>query len=283
MKITFHGVRGSTPTPEADRLDWGGETTCFLVESRGGTRIVVDAGTGIRRLGRELIREEPGPIWLLLTHFHLDHLMGLVAFAPFYTPGWRLEIMGSGAAHNTEGRLRQLLASPFWPVGVDEALAEVSFQDLDRCHGGEEGLEIGDLQIRWAPVAHPQGCTAFRFDETGPGGGALAIATDMEWPREKKLREGSPPLVTLLSHNRPVDLLVVDSHFTDLEYRQHAGWGHSSPAHALELKEVTGARRVYLTHHAPEHDDPFLDRMAEDCGPLDLRLARQGDCVEVKP
>ncbi|MBN2056971.1 MBL fold metallo-hydrolase [bacterium] len=277
MRITFHGVRGSVPTCAATHQAWGGHTTCILVEVDGHGPIVFDAGTGAHVLGEQLAGTSASPIHMLFTHYHLDHVAGFPAFKPLYEKDRDIRLLGPGRP--SLDPLFRLLDHPYWPVRRREVPCRLTAGVLLPSAAGGMQLMPG-LSLRWTVVAHPQGCVAYRLDHAS--GASFALATDIEWPVERRRHGGDSPLVRLLAEPRPVNLLVFDAHFTDQEYPHHQGWGHSTPSHAGELLARCGVTACYLTHHAVEHDDTMLNALADECSERGLRLARQGETVEVQ-
>ena len=206
--------------------------------------------------------------------------MGLTSFAPMFTKGWDIHISACGSQREAEQKLRNLLSSPYWPVGLDDIPAKVTFHGFPEATQHSPSLVLGDLSISWAPIAHPQGCCAYRFDDGS--GTSLVIATDMEWPEEKKMGIMESPLIKLMNRGEPVGLLVLDCQFDDQEYKSRQGWGHSCPAHALEIVEAGKPGKTTLTHHSPLHNDEFLDKLDRYCRSKGLQLARQNQSREVE-
>ena len=181
MRITFYGVRGTSPVIGADFLKYGGETTSVLIEGEGGERIILDGGTGLRKLGNRLVEEnaEPG-LLLLMTHYHLDHLMGLPAFAPLYNEKWKI----TASAPIRDGRsveevLTEIFSNPFWPLQVETLPARLDFLTLSGSTS-DKAFHYGDLLIRWVPLHHPGGSTAYRVDEPATSS-SFVFATAVEW------------------------------------------------------------------------------------------------------
>ncbi|MCX7008471.1 MAG: MBL fold metallo-hydrolase, partial [Kiritimatiellaeota bacterium] len=180
MKFIFGGVRGTSPVAHADFLKYGGETTCVLIEGRGGEKIVIDAGTGLRAFGGHLTAGAAGAeVLLLMTHYHLDHLMGLPSFALLYNEAWTVEIAAPRReAFEPNEVVRRILSKPFWPIQLDKLQARLKFTTLPAAAGSIRRYR--GLEIRWCAVHHPEGCHAYRVDEPATGT-SVVFATDMEW------------------------------------------------------------------------------------------------------
>lgn len=282
MKVFLAGVRGTAPVTGPAFARYGGATTCLLVEGGRDARILVDAGSGARAAGARLL-ERPGrgrAVLVLLTHYHLDHLIGLPGLAPLYRPGWRVDFAAPRRAGVTAAAVvRKLLGPPFWPVGVDRLPARVRCVTLPGRVSAAPRPYRG-LTVRWCALPHPDGCTAYRVDEPATGT-ALVVATDCEW------RAATPRDRAALRHlcraPRPADLLLCDGHYTPAEYARHRGWGHNSWRDAAELAAETGARRLWIVHHAPDRTDRELDlirRAARRAWP-GVEWAREGRALDL--
>ncbi len=254
MKIYFGGVRGTSAVAQADFLKFGGETTAVLVEGRAGERVVLDAGTGLRALGSRLIAGTARPeALLLMTHYHLDHLMGLPAFDLLYNKAWTVEI----AAPRREALepaevVRRILSKPFWPMQLDKLHAKLKFTTLPAT---DAVRHYRSLELRWCAVHHPEGCHAYRVDEPASGA-SLVFATDMEWRASTEAERRDFLNLCLLP--KPARLLVMDGQFSRATYTRFKGWGHSTWEDCLEVAQKAGVREVLITHHAPQNNDAQL-------------------------
>jgi phosphoribosyl 1,2-cyclic phosphodiesterase len=252
VRIKVWGARGSVPTPGPSSNRYGGNTSSLQVTLSDGRLLVLDAGSGIRNLGLRLAGRARR-IDVLLTHLHLDHIQGLLFFAPFFVPDAEIVIWGPPAAETLRDRLARYLSPPLTPVHLHELPARISFR---ACPEGE--WEIGPARIQAALVAHPRPTLGYRITE---GDTSLCYIPDQE------LGLGSP-LSVRERHSLPgfdlahgVSLLVHDCQYTDDEYPSHIGWGHSRLGDVLQFARLTEAQRVLLFHHDPLHDDEQLDRL----------------------
>lgn len=257
MKVTLFGVRGTSPVTEPGFAVYGGETTSVLIEGRGGEKIAIDAGTGMRILGNRLNGSSPdGSLLLLMTHYHLDHVMGLPSFSLLYEKGWKVAVTApkkGGLA--AEEVMPKILDKPFWPLQIENLEAMVAFSTLEGV-SSEEPLKVGELEVRWAPLHHPGGSTAYRIDGPSPGESFL-FATDVEWGESSP--EEKTAFKRLAAEGGPPGLLVFDGQFAVDNYEKYKGWGHSAWEEAVEVARESGARRLLVTHHSPRSDDRRLE------------------------
>lgn len=255
MKVTFFGVRGTSPVIGQEFREYGGETTSVLVEGERGEKIVFDAGTGLRNIGERLLKEEVDPsLLLLMSHYHLDHVVGLPSFSPFYNGDWRI----TAAAPIMDGRsvdevLDRVFAEPFWPLQVETLPARFDFLTLSN-----GPLRWGGLTIRWAPLHHPGGATAYRIDEPATNA-SFVFATDVEWNESTDAEMEA--FKNLCADPAPPDLLVFDGQYSDDNYGTYRGWGHGTWQTAAAVAGAVQAERLLVTHHDPAHDDNYLDEI----------------------
>ena len=242
LLLKFWGVRGSTPTPQAENLEFGGNTPCVEVRS-GSDVLILDAGTGLRMLGRALTEENPEkPIVLnvFLTHFHWDHIQGLPFFSPAYGDANALTYYSGTAGKNLRTILDGHMAAPYFPVQFQELVACRSFRAV-----GNEPVKIGSMSVTAFPLNHPQGAAGYRIESPQ---GVIVYATDLE--------HGDTKLDSVLrDHATGADVLIFDSQYTPEEYEQHRGWGHSTWLEGTRVARDAGVGQLILFHHDPWHTD----------------------------
>jgi phosphoribosyl 1,2-cyclic phosphodiesterase len=242
LSVRFLGVRGSIPTP-GPLTTAGGNTSCVEVTA-GDTRIILDAGSGLRTLGDERMAHGPHHSTILLSHLHWDHVCGLPFFTPIYVPGHRVEIAtGPNGVMSTQDAIRSLFKAPFFPVDFADIANQVSVREL----GGNDRFTIGDITITLARLNHPDPVYGFRLEH---GGHSIVYATDTEHfacvdPTLKKLAAGA-------------DILIYDAQYTPDEYPTKVGWGHSTWQAGAELARTAGVRQLVLFHHDPSRSDVAL-------------------------
>ncbi len=278
MNIFFGGVRGTAPRAAPGYTRYGGHTTCLLVSGQQGEILVIDAGSGIQEINRHLLESDRRDLLLLLTHLHLDHIMGLPTLSPLYDPDWRVRMLAGGHTGAHLARVvDRVTTPPVWPISLADMGAEVDLAD----HVPDAGpIDWGGLKITGTAVPHPGGCFAWRVDEPATGA-SFVFSTDTEWSAEAKRQDRG--LRRLCTHPNPADLLVMDGQFTAEELPAHAGWGHSSIDQCAEAAIETGVGRLLVTHHHPDSTDDTLDRLEQELSRLfpGAALARQGDTIEL--
>jgi phosphoribosyl 1,2-cyclic phosphodiesterase len=256
MKVKLWGTRGSIPSPGPETIRYGGNTSCVGVTLSDGSLLALDAGTGIRSLGLSC-GQEPTRLHILLTHLHLDHIQGLVFFAPAFRPQTEIVIWGPASPEaSLRDRIARYISAPLSPVEVRELPCDVSFR-----HCPEAEWEIGPARVRAASVTHRGPTLGYRIDD-GPA--SLAYIPDHEPALGADLDTLDEDWISGLGLARDASLLIHDGQYADSEYPEHVGWGHSALSHALSFARRTGAERTVLFHHDPLHSDERLDLLATE-------------------
>ena len=253
-RLVIRGARGTACAYGPDYLQVGGDTTCFSVLTAKGV-LVVDAGTGISHLARELAESSALPsITVIFTHLHLDHLIGLPSFGPLYSRNATVTFMADPRREeNWKNALRAFVHKPYWPIGLGDSEALMRFEDLPV----KRGLaEICGLPVRWFRATHPQQCLAYRLELRG---GPVVIATDVEYD----VSTLDPRFVEFCGEARH---LLYDAHYTPDEYANHRGWGHSTWETATDLARRAGVGQLVLTHHAPTRTDKEVSAIVAAAG-----------------
>jgi phosphoribosyl 1,2-cyclic phosphodiesterase len=253
MLVRIWGCRGSLATPGRETLRYGGNTSCVEVECHDGTRIILDAGTGIRALGRRLAATNgSGPIHVCLTHLHLDHIEGIGFFAPIFDPEQVVHIWGPrSSVRSLEERLARYLSAPLFPVELSQLPATFSFHSVE-----DEPWEIDGARLVTASISHPGNTVGYRIDA---GGRTLAYLPDHEPAVGVDLDHLTSDWISGFALAEGVDVLIHDAQYTDAEYLDHVGWGHSSVSQAVSFGTITSPGRMLLFHHDPLHSDDDLD------------------------
>jgi len=257
MKITCWGSRGSIPVSGAEYEKYGGDTTCLEITCDSGDVIILDAGTGMRRLGSKLLAANGGrPCSLLLTHAHWDHLMGFPFFKPIYMKGTKIGIYGCAyVQESVRHMIAQPMAAPYFPVEFGQLAAEFDFHEV--C---ERSFSIGSVEVSTIPLNHPNQGLGYRFTE---GGRSFVFLTDNELMHR---HAGGADVDAYRRFSEGADLLVHDAEYTQEQYRMTKGWGHSVYTDALQLALDAGVRQFGLFHVNQERTDADMDRLVADCG-----------------
>jgi phosphoribosyl 1,2-cyclic phosphodiesterase len=257
-RVTFHGVRGSTPVHGDDTRRYGGNTSCVSLDAVGERPLVLDMGTGLRYLGQQFAERGLASQFdgdCLLTHLHWDHVQGLPFFAPILQAGSRLAIR---APRQDDGRtvaeaFGSIVRPPVFPVELDVLPGELTFVDV-----GDDDFVLGGYAVRSRLVPHIGSTVGYRIEWRGR---SVAYISDHQQPDgEFSVPDGVAALA------RDVDLLIHDAQFTPEEYAAKRDWGHCTIEYAVWVGEQCGARQVALFHHDPTHHDDMLDALAEQLG-----------------
>ena len=257
ISVRFWGVRGSIPTPGRSTLRYGGNTSCVEVRWKNDL-IILDAGTGIRKLGAQLSEEfggRPIDLTLLLTHTHWDHIQGFPFFRPAYQAKNRITVLGGGRTkHGIRDLLNDQMESPFFPVGLRDLPSSISMRPLPA-----SPFAVGEVRVEAIRVNHPGFCVGFRLSTPG---GSLAYFPDNELAA--RLPTKTPRRLTdagLAEFIRGVDLLIMDTQYDRARYPEHAGWGHGCLDDVVALAAGADVKQLCLFHHDPDHSDAKIDAM----------------------
>jgi phosphoribosyl 1,2-cyclic phosphodiesterase len=282
VEVSFWGVRGSVPVADRAMLGHGGNTACVAVRLQDHSRLVLDAGTGIRDLGVALagVRED---VHILLTHLHLDHIMGLLFFGPLFDPAAHVTVWGPPSPDaNLRSRLARYLSAPLSPIEIRELPARVEFRTLP-----PEPVRIGSALVEAALVNHRGPTVGYRISD---GDAVLAYIPDHEPALGQDLEHDAPEWISGWALASNASLLIHDGQYTDEEYTGTRGWGHSTIGDALAFAHRAEAERLALFHHDPTHDDARLAELAEEASvtwserggaPGACAMARERDVLEL--
>jgi phosphoribosyl 1,2-cyclic phosphodiesterase len=279
MRVTIWGTRGSVAAPGADTARYGGNTACVEVRAMDDTVLVLDAGTGIRRLG-SLCCQGNRRVDLLLSHLHMDHIQGLGFFAPLYDDRMEVHIWGpSSQTLSLHARLGRYLSPPFFPVHLRDLACRLTLHEVP-C--GE--FAVGPFRVASALVCHPGPTVGYRIR---CGDAELAYLPDHEPALGAREFPLSADWTSGVALARDVDLLIHDAQYDGAEYRDHVGWGHSTAEHAIRFAALAGAARLVAFHHDPGHSDDRVERILDAATatvrpPFPVAPAAEGDSFELR-
>jgi phosphoribosyl 1,2-cyclic phosphodiesterase len=266
MMIRCWGARGSISVSGKDYVRYGGDTACMEVRTDQGSVIIIDAGTGIRRLGNLLITENKNHYTMLFTHVHWDHIIGLPFFRPLFLKNTHLSIMGCPfLLPSFLETISPIMKTPYFPVDIESVTADVDCRNF--CGGT---IHIDGMTITSIPLSHPNGGMGFRFEENGR---SFVYLTDNELGYQ---HPGGMTFDDYREFTKGADVLVHDAEYTPGEYRKTKKWGHSAYTEALRLALDAGVARLGLFHHNQDRTDDALDKIVADCR---KKVGNQGtDC-----
>ncbi|HZP68683.1 MAG TPA: MBL fold metallo-hydrolase [Pseudolabrys sp.] len=272
MRVRFWGVRGSIACPGPSTIRYGGNTPC--IEVRCGEHVLVfDAGTGLRPLGLELVKDKTiRYVDIFITHCHLDHVVGLPFFAPLFRKGYRVRVWAGNLlpSNSIERVMRMLMSSPLFPIQIEIFKAAIEFHDF---RSGDILRPYDNVVLRTAPLDHPDGSNGYRLEYEGR---TFALISDTEGFPGKCDND-------LLSLAERADLMVYDATFTEDEIASRTGWGHSTWLRGVRLADKAGVKHLCLFHHDPSHNDDFMDSLAAEAS--DARAgtvtAREGQIIDL--
>jgi phosphoribosyl 1,2-cyclic phosphodiesterase len=275
--IKFWGVRGSIPTPGRGTVRYGGNTSCIEIRC-GKDIIILDAGTGLRKLGQSLLAEfkqKPLNLTLLISHTHWDHIQGLPFFAPIYESRCRLRILGSeGARTGLESALTGQMESTYFPVPFSKLPSNIEIEELR-----DFNFAIGTTLVSAQRANHPGLTVGYRLFSPD---GVIVFFPDTEPRHGGDDRD-------MIDFIRDADVLILDSQYDSGEYQKHTGWGHGCVDDSVSLALKAGVKKLILFHHDPDHDDKKIDSFVryaralvkKQKGKLKVEAAREGLLIPV--
>ena len=283
MRVRFWGTRGSIAAPGPETVRYGGNTPCVEVETADGTLIILDCGTGARKLGVQLAQRGTRRAHIFIGHTHSDHIQGLPFLVPALPPGSQVTVYGpAGIDRSFPRAISGQMDYAYFPVPITHIAAELDFQEL-----GEEEFAVGTVKVQTQYLNHTAPCLGYRIES---GGASLVYATDHEpnaetlWRADRALRDYSPSAMLHAADSRhaeflhAADLVIHDSQYLASEYPQKVRWGHSTMEYTVDVAVAARTRRLALFHHDPFRTDVALDRLLADATE---RAARAGSSIEI--
>ncbi|MBT6339567.1 MAG: MBL fold metallo-hydrolase [Desulfobacula sp.] len=255
MDIKCWGSRGSIPVSGDQYSKYGGDTTCIEITAKSGETIIIDAGTGIRRLGKSLIERQVTQYYLLFTHAHWDHIHGFAFFRPLLFSKVKIIIQNRKFKNiDTQDVLNKVMKLPFFPIGLGDLQADIKFDT-----SLNDKFNIGSVHIETIPTSHTGGGLGYKFTEEGK---SFVFLTDNELGFDHPEGVGFD---AYLDFSRNVDLLFHDGEYTNAEYKLKTNWGHSSIQDVLDLGIKANVKKLGLFHLNQDRTDEQMDRIISEC------------------
>ena len=246
ISMKFWGVRGSFPTPHADKMIYGGNTSCISLQLSENDLILFDMGTGALDLGKNLITNKNSPknINVLLSHYHWDHIFGFLGFAPFFNDAYHVNVYGKSDTKSAKDILNHIMDNTFWPVDLSMMAAKIDFHAFP-----DNKLVINDDTIvRCTLHGHPNGANTYRVEYKNK---IIVYSTDCEHPEHSL----NPNIISIA---KDADIFIHDAHFTNEELPAHKGWGHASWEQCIEIAKKANVKKLILYHHDPYKNDDMI-------------------------
>ncbi len=262
MDVTFWGVRGSIPTPGGETQRWGGNSSCVEVRHNDLPPLVLDCGTGARKLGIKLVGEPARELDMLFTHFHMDHVFGFPFFVPIYTPGYDVRVtLPAFSEEEAREKLARYLNGMYHPTRLRDLPSQVSFRAIR----ADRDFKCGEFDVRGITLNHPGGAIGYRIriddqtfcyiTDTAPFARPGEGVADGHAPTKAEQR--------VVDFIAGADIVVYDTMYDLEEYLEKMTWGHSYPEYAHALCKVAKVKHLVLFHHLPDASDDYLDAMEE--------------------
>jgi len=271
MFIKCWGSRGSIPVSGSEYVRYGGDTTCLEIRPKSGDIIIVDAGTGIRRLGKKLVRQGFTRFNILFTHAHWDHLMGFPFFKPLFVDNVEIKAFKRPFPGSyVEDMIQKILASPNFPVKYSDLSAEIIYEDA-----GQDTFQIGSVRVEPISLSHPNGGNGYKFIEDDK---VFVFLTDNELGF---IHPGGLESSEYMEFSKDADLLIHDAEYTPEEYERQIEWGHSSYSDVIKLASAAKVKQLGLFHLNQERTDDEMDDIVIMCRQLISEGSHPFDCFAV--
>jgi phosphoribosyl 1,2-cyclic phosphodiesterase len=277
MKITIWGCRGSLPSPGPEKNRYGGNTSCVQVEYNDSC-LILDGGSGIQRLGVSMPKEQK-EVNILLTHLHLDHIMGLGFFQPLYNPNVTVNIYGpAGTSESLVHRLRRYFSPPLFPVRLNELPCKLNIIEIDH-----SDFKIDDFHISSEYICHPGPTVGFRVKCND---NIFAYMPDHEPALGSSDFPNIPAWTSGYNIAQNADLLFHDAQYKNHEYKNSIGWGHSSMEDAIKFSILCNVDKMVMFHHDPSHTDIQLEELYRETKagmdiPFEVELGEEGKSYQL--
>ena len=278
------GTRGSGPASGENQKEYGLATSCYVVETKN-TLIYLDAGSGMASAAADCEREGKQVV-VLLTHPHTDHLLGLPFLPALHDPGETVTLMAAKRGEmGAKQQVDRLYSPPLWPCLMEDLPAKLVYKDLVMSEKTET-VQIGDVTVEYMEGNHPGGSTVYALTYEGK---RLVYATDFEHldllpetqPNKAPVACGDTAWKRLSEFSKAADLILYDAPYTEEEYEGKTGFGHSTMEKAVELQQVTGAKKVLISHYDPRKTDETLREFEKKFAGPNVIFSKPGMKIEL--
>ncbi len=249
-RIRFWGCRGSFPSFDENKMKFGGDTSCVEIRTPDDKCIILDMGTGLKRLGEKIINDSsyPKEINIFLSHYHLDHIHGFLMFAPLFDSNYRINIYSRNSNGKNFKEIFDIFLKPeIWPINIDSLPAKLNFIEMNQ----SEILISDNIKITNNPHPHPNKAYSIRIEIFKK---IISYITDCEHSEHELNDE-------VVKFANKSDLLIHDAQYTISDLPAHKGWGHSSWKNAVDVAIKSESKKLILFHHSPDYNDSEIESM----------------------
>jgi len=269
MIIRCWGARGSIPVSGKEYLKYGGDTTCIEIRTSDDKVVIIDAGSGIRRLGNRLLAENRHEYYMIFTHAHWDHLIGFPFFKPLYSKKALIKMTGCPFAQaSIKEMISRVMRPPNFPVKYSDIRADIDYQGA-----ADATFTIGSMTVESIPLSHPNYGTGYKFIEDGK---VFVFLTDNELAYK---HSGGLDYDDYCKFSAHADLLFHDAEYTEEDYKSKKEWGHTVYTDALRLALEAEVKKLVLFHHNQERTDSEVDELVKDCQEIIDKKGSSLECV----
>jgi len=271
MLVRSWGSRGSISVSGKEYLKYGGETSCIEIQTSSGDLIILDAGSGIRKLGNRLMEDKPQVINIFFTHAHWDHLSGFPFFKPVHATFSKINVYGPEMTQDSvRNILSKAMKAPYFPVELEDINGDVHFREIVG-----KAIQIGSASVETIALNHTNEGVGYKITDNGK---TFVFLTDNELTHE---HEGGASLEEYIEFSRGVDLLFHDAEYTPEDYKHTKGWGHSVYIDTVNMAIEAGVKTLGLFHHNQDRTDEGVDKILKHSKEIIKEKNSPMNCIAV--